>query len=147
MLSGMNSVEMVEDNINTASTVKAGELGTEEEQMLKRVVQALNARMKVGCTGCGYCMPCPQKVDIPGTFAAYNRYYTEGKMVAWREYIMCTAMRSTPSAASNCIECGKCEKHCPQHIAIRRELKNAKKKLEGPIYKVARWFVKLLRAY
>lgn len=147
VLSGMNSVEMVEDNINTASTVKAGELGTEEEQMLKRVVQALNARMKVGCTGCGYCMPCPQKVDIPGTFAAYNRYYTEGKMVAWREYIMCTAMRSTPSAASNCIECGKCEKHCPQHIAIRRELKNAKKKLEGPIYKVARWFVKLLRAY
>mgnify|MGYP001046751170 CR=1 FL=1 len=147
VLSGMNSVEMVEDNINTASTVKAGELGTEEEQMLKRVVQALNARMKVGCTGCGYCMPCPQKVDIPGTFAAYNRYYTEGKMAAWQEYIMCTAMRNTSSAASNCIECGKCEKHCPQHIAIRRELKNAKKKLEGPIYKVARWFVKLLRAY
>lgn len=147
VLSGMNSVEMVEDNINTASKVMAGELGTEEEQMLQSVVQALNAKMKVGCTGCGYCMPCPQNVDIPGTFAAYNRYYTEGKMVAWQEYIMCTAMRNTSSAASSCIECGKCEKHCPQHIEIRRELKNAKRKLEGPVYKIVRWFVKLLRAY
>lgn len=147
VLSGMNSVEMVEDNISTASTVVAGELGAGEEQMLQSVVQALNAKMKVGCTGCGYCMPCPKNVDIPGTFAAYNRYYTEGKMAAWQEYIMCTAMRNTSSSASNCIECGKCEKHCPQHIAIRRELKNAKKKLEGPVYKVVRWFVKLLRAY
>lgn len=147
VLSGMNSVEMVEDNINTASTAEIGELGEGEEQMLKSVVDAINAKMKVGCTGCGYCMPCPKNVDIPGTFAAYNRYYTEGKMTAWREYIMCTAMRKTSSAASNCIECGKCEQHCPQHIKIRQELKNAKRKLETPVYKLVRQFVKWLKVY
>lgn len=147
VLSGMNSTEMVEDNSNTASLVEIGEMNEAEEQMLQEVVKAINAKMKVGCTGCGYCMPCPKNVDIPGTFAAYNRYYTESKMTAWREHIMCTAMRKTSSAASNCIECGKCEQHCPQHIEIRKELKNARKKLEGPIYKIARQIVKWMRAY
>lgn len=147
VLSGMNSLEMVEDNVSTASTAEVGELGEAEENMLKQVVQAMNAKMKVGCTGCGYCMPCPKNVDIPGTFAAYNHYYTDGKATAIREHIMCTAMRKTSSAASNCIECGKCEQHCPQHIAIRSELKNARKQLEGPVYKIARQVVKWLKAY
>ena len=147
VLSGMNSVEMVEDNVKTASDVQVGELGEAEEKMLRDVVSAINAKMKVGCTGCAYCMPCPKHVDIPGTFAAYNRYYSDGRMTAWREYFMCTAMRKTSSAASNCIECGKCEMHCPQHIAIRSELKNARKKLESPVYKVARKFIQWLRIY
>lgn len=147
VLSGMNSTEMVEDNSNTASSVEVGEMNEAEEQMLKEVVKAINAKMKVGCTGCGYCMPCPQNVDIPGVFAAYNRYYTESKMTAWREHVMCTAMRKTSSAASNCIECGKCEQHCPQHIEIRKELKNAKRKLEGPVYKIVRRIVKWMKAY
>lgn len=147
VLSGMNSLEMVKDNVKTASETQIGELTEEDEKMLKDVVAAINSKMKVGCTGCGYCMPCPKGVDIPGSFAAYNRYYSEGKIIAWQEYIMCTAMRKQSSAASNCIECGKCEGHCPQHIEIRKELKNAKKKLENPIYKIARQFIKWLRAY
>ncbi|MCH5252094.1 MAG: aldo/keto reductase [Lachnospiraceae bacterium] len=147
VLSGMNSMEMVEDNIRTASSVEEGEMTEKDEAMLQEVVAAINAKMKVGCTGCGYCMPCPKNVDIPGTFAAYNRYYTEGKITAWKEYIMCTAMRKTSSAASNCVGCGKCETHCPQQIEIRNELKNARKKLEGPIYRVARKIVKWKRAY
>lgn len=147
VLSGMNSVEMVEDNVNTASTVSVGELGEPEEKMLKEVVAAINAKMKVGCTGCGYCMPCPKNVDIPGTFAAYNRYYTEGKGKARNEYLMCTAMRKTNSGASNCVECGKCEQHCPQQIAIRQELKNARKHLESPVYKMARFFIKRFKIY
>ena len=60
VLSGMNSLEMVRDNVATASNVKIGEVGEREEAMLKQVVQAINAKMKVGCTGCGYCIPCPQ---------------------------------------------------------------------------------------
>ena len=138
VLSGMNSDEMVRDNIQTASTVTAGELGPAEETMLKQVVAAINAKMKVGCTGCGYCMPCPKGVDIPGTFAAYNRRYSENKFWGLVDYFMCTSLRKNSAAASNCIECGKCEKHCPQHIQIRQELKNARKELEGPVYKFAR---------
>lgn len=51
---------------------------------------------------------------------------------------MCTTLRSNSAAASNCMECGKCEKHCPQHIQIRQELKNARKELEGPMYRIGR---------
>ena len=147
VLSGMNSEEMVLDNIQTASTVEIGELGEQEEAMLGQVVQAINARMKVGCTGCGYCMPCPKQVDIPGTFAAYNRMYTEGKLRPMVEYAMCTAFRKDSTAASNCIECGKCEQHCPQHIEIRKELKRARKQLENPVYRVVRKAVELFRIF
>ncbi|MBR6637431.1 MAG: aldo/keto reductase [Lachnospiraceae bacterium] len=147
VLSGMNSDEMVRDNINTASTVSVGELGPDEEAMLKNVVGAINSKMKVGCTGCGYCMPCPANVDIPGTFSAYNRRYSESKFWGLVDYTMCTALRKTPTSASNCIECGKCEKHCPQGIEIRKELKNARKELEGPLYKMARKINKWLKAF
>ena len=147
VLSGMNTVEMVQDNVHTASTARVGDLGAGEEAMLRDVVAAINSKMKVGCTGCGYCMPCPKGVDIPGTFAAYNRKYSEGTVSALREYFMCTAARRTSSAASNCIGCSKCEKHCPQGIQIRQELKNAKRELEVPVYKVARTMVKWLKLY
>ena len=147
VLSGMNSLEMVQENIRVASDVKVGEFKKEDEELLKNIVKAINSNMKVGCTGCRYCMPCPKNVDIPGTFAAYNRVSSEGKIEAMKEYFMCTGMRKDSSSASNCIECGKCEKHCPQHIEIRKELKNAKKELEGPIYKIARWIVTLFKLY
>ncbi len=147
VLSGMNSLEMVKDNAATAASVQIGEMGTDEETMLHQVVQAINGKMKVGCTGCGYCVPCPKHVDIPGTFAAYNRLHTEGKFSGWKEYFMCTAVRATSTAASNCIGCGKCEKHCPQQLPIRQELKNAQKELEVPVYKIARKFVQWLKLY
>jgi len=66
---------------------------------------------------------------------------------ALMEYIMCTAMRKTSTAASNCVGCGKCEAHCPQHIEIRKELQNARKELEGQIYKIARKFIVAFKAY
>ena len=147
VLSGMNSMEMVEDNVTTASTVEIGELGDAEEEMLKDVVRAINAKMKVGCTGCGYCMPCPKNVDIPGTFSAYNRRYTESKFGGLFDYVMCTALRKTSTAASNCIGCGKCEKHCPQHIEIRKELQHAAKDLEVPAYKIMRKLVEWLKVF
>lgn len=147
VLSGMNSVEMVEDNLETASDVEIGEMTPEDEQMLKRVAAAINAKMKVGCTGCRYCMPCPQGVDIPGSFAAYNRKFSEGTIAAIKEYLMCTGLRKEASCASKCVSCGKCEQHCPQHIEIRKELKQVQKHLEGPIYKIARRIILWMRAY
>jgi len=146
VLSGMNSDPMVRENIATATSVQVGEIGPGEEEMLRQVVAAINADMKVGCTGCGYCMPCPKGVDIPGTFAAYNRRYAEGRFWSLVDYVICTALRKNSTAASNCIGCGKCEKHCPQGIEIRNKLKDAKKVLETPIYRIARkvvgWFAR-----
>jgi len=138
VLSGMNTDEMVADNIHTASTVQIGELTEKDEEMLQAVVKAINAGMKVGCTACGYCMPCPKGVNIPGTFAAYNRVYSESKFSGMKEYFMSNALRKEPTLASQCIGCGKCEKHCPQGISIRKELKNAQKTLETPAFKAAR---------
>ena len=147
VLSGMNSMEMLADNIHTASNTAVGDLGPEEEEMLARVVSAINAKIKVGCTGCGYCMPCPKGVDIPGTFAAYNRRYSEGKFAGLKEHFMCSAARQESTAAYQCVGCGKCESHCPQHIDIRKQLKNASKELEGPLYRMARKAVEILKLY
>ncbi len=138
VLSRMNTDEMVEENIKTASNSHVGELDEIDEIMLKNVVEAINEKMKIRCTGCGYCMPCPKNVDIPGAFSAYNRRFSEGKFYAFVDYFMCSALRKNSSAVSNCIECGKCEKHCPQGIKIRENLKDVKKELEGPVYKIAK---------
>ena len=147
VLSGMNSLDMVRDNMDTASTTEIGELTAQDEAMLAQVVQALNARMKVGCTGCGYCMPCPKHVDIPGTFAAYNRRYQEGWFWGFRDYLMCTMLRKHSTAASNCVRCGLCEKHCPQHIPIRDTLQSAQRELEGPLYKALSKLIRLFAKF
>lgn len=147
VLSGMNTMEMLAENIETASATEIGSLGDSEEELLKNAVAAINARMKVGCTGCGYCLPCPKGVDIPGTFAAYNRRYCDSKFYGLVDYVICTALRKESTAASNCMECGKCEIHCPQHIEIRKELKNAAKDMEGPLYKLVRKFNEIFKAF
>ena len=145
VLSGMNTMEMVRENVETACNTEIGSMTGKDQAMLKQVVAAINASVKVGCTACGYCMPCPMGVDIPGTFAAWNRYYSETKFSGFREYLMCTALRKNPASASQCIGCGKCEKHCPQNISIREMLGQARKDLETPIYTIAKkgasWFV------
>lgn len=147
VLSGMNSLEMIQENVKSASNCYAGELTEKDEALLKEVVAVINEKMKVGCTGCRYCMPCPKQVDIPGIFSAYNTCASDGKFRALFEYMMCTLVRKDATSASQCVECGKCEQHCPQHIEVRKELKNARKELEGPVYKIAekivKYFVKL----
>ena len=99
------------------------------------------------CRGCGYCMPCPHGVDIPTCFAAYNTRYTDSFYSGMKAYIMCTTLKTNPTNASKCRQCGKCEKHCPQSIAIRQELKQVAKKMENPVYKVARAISKRIGKY
>ena len=147
VLSGMNSVEMVRENVSCASSSFAGEYTEKDREVLKEVVKALTEGTKVGCTGCRYCMPCPKGVDIPGTFAAYNTRYRDGWMTATKEYIMCTLLRKDATSAGNCVKCGLCEKHCPQNIAIREELANARKVLEGPVYKAAKKVIPIIMRY
>ena len=137
VLSGMNSLKMVEENLISADEAQIGEFTQEDNKLIENVIKEINSKMKVGCTGCRYCMPCPQGVDIPGTFAALNRYYSDGMFAGIKDYFMCTAIRQTATDASRCIGCGKCEQHCPQKIEIRKMLKLADKKLGGFPYKVA----------
>lgn len=141
VLSGMNSDEMVEDNIKTASETAVGELTGSDEEMLRQVVKAINAKLKVPCTGCAYCMPCPKKVNISGIFSAYNRRYSKGSLAGLRDYIKCTADKDY-APASACVGCGMCEKHCPQGIEIRKQLKEAQNELEGSSYKILSAFSK-----
>ena len=136
VLSGMNSMEMVQENVRNASASRVGQLTDKDQQLLGQVVAAINAKMKVGCTGCGYCTPCPKGVDIPGIFAAYNRSAQDGKFYGLKDYAMCTSLRTNSAAASQCVGCGKCEKHCPQSIPIRSVLKQVQKDMEGPVYKL-----------
>ncbi len=147
VLSGMNSLEMVQENLCIADEVQVGEFTEEDLGLVEQVKQEINRNMKVGCTGCGYCMPCPNKVDIPMAFHCYNLKYTEGKKSGMWEYLQSTAMRRETSSASQCIGCGKCEKHCPQGLPIREKLKEAARELETPQYRVIKWAVKTFKIY
>ncbi|MCM1145790.1 MAG: aldo/keto reductase [Blautia sp.] len=147
VLSGMNSLEMVKQNLQTASVSHMGCMSESDKTLVERVKKEIQRSVKVGCTGCGYCMPCPKGVDIPGTFRCYNAMYSEGKHSGRMDYLQCTALRKDTSSASQCIECGKCEQHCPQHIEIRKELKNAASELETLTYKVAKGAVRLFKLW
>lgn len=147
VLSGMNSMEMVEQNIKTAVDAYPGCMTAADKELVERVKAEIEKHVKVGCTGCGYCMPCPKGVDIPGTFRCYNAMYSEGKKSGRNDYLQCTAFRKDASSASCCVECGKCETHCPQHIEIRKELKKAASELEDIKYKVAKQGIRLLKLW
>ena len=136
VLSGMNDIPMVEENCRIASDVQVGEFTEEDFALVSDVREAILDGTKVGCTACGYCMPCPQGVDIPSTFRYYNETALSGKRSARFEYAQVVGIRQEKSFASQCVGCGKCESHCPQGIHIIDELKNADKALRPLPYKI-----------
>ncbi len=139
VLSGMNDLEMIEENCRIADEVQPGALTQEDFALLERVKTAIQQRVKAPCTGCGYCMPCPKGVDIPGAFRCYNEMFTEHKRTGRREYWQVVGLRKEPAFATQCVGCGKCESHCPQHLPIRALLKEADRALRPPHYRVAGW--------
>lgn len=142
VLSGMNSREMVEENLRSAAKSAPDSMSEADLAFIEELKRDIKASERVGCTGCGYCMPCPQGVDIPASFRCLNESAIENKFTALKEYYQVTAIKKVPGSASRCIGCGKCEKHCPQHIEIRKMLKVAAKELEPPIYKIAGWIAR-----
>lgn len=144
VLSGMNSLEMVEENCRIASEVQAGEFDESDFEMIAGIKEAIERSTKVGCTGCGYCMPCPKGVDIPATFRCYNAMYTEGKGTGRFQYVQVVGLRKEPAFADLCVQCGKCEQHCPQHLEIRKYLKEADKNLRPGPYKI---LIKIARKF
>ena len=136
VLSGMNSEEMVNENIRIASEAEPGQLTEEDLNIVEQIKGIIREREKVGCTGCRYCMPCPKGVDIPSNFYYYNLMYMEKKSSARFEFAQNMALRKETGFASQCIGCGKCEQHCPQNIPIREKLKEADKNLRPLPYKL-----------
>ena len=131
VLSGMGNTAQCEQNIITASEASANGMTEEELNVIKKVAAIIKSKIKINCTGCGYCMPCPHGVDIPGTFSSYANGYIAGRMHTISNYMMATGvLAEKPGFASQCKKCGKCEKHCPQNIKIMTELANAAKYLE-----------------
>jgi len=132
VISGMNEVSQLDDNIQTAQNAMPDMLNTAENKTFESVVKLIEATYKVPCTGCNYCMPCPQKVNIPACFTSYNVSYTAGMFSGFQQYVTSTALLNPQKnyAASNCIECGACEKKCPQHIPIMKSLKKVTKRME-----------------
>ena len=136
VLSGMNSEDMVNENIRIASEAEPGHLTEKDMEIVEKIKQIIRERERVGCTGCRYCMPCPNGVDIPGNFYYYNLMYMESKSSARFGFAQNMGMRKEAGFASQCINCGKCEKHCPQHINIRKKLKEADHDLRPLPYKI-----------
>lgn len=136
VLSGMNSSEMVAENIRIASEMTVGQFTETDFQTIEEIRKAIRKKEKVGCTGCRYCMPCPKGVDIPGIFHYYNLSSIEKKSTTRKEFARNMGLRKDSCMASQCIKCGKCEKHCPQHIAIQEKLQEADRVLRPVPYKV-----------
>jgi len=147
VLSGMHSEEMVRENLAAAGESLPGMLTEKERAAYSEAVKAINRSMKVGCTGCGYCQPCPAGVDIPGVFRCWNAMYAEGKRSAQHDYVKCVLLRKTPTGAAQCIRCGKCEQHCPQSLSIRQLLGEARSDLEGLEYKAIGSAIRLLHLW
>ena len=147
VLSGMNSMEMLQENIEVTGTADVGDFKENDFEVIAKAKKAFSDAIKVPCTGCGYCMPCPQGVDIPTCFSCYNNIVIEGKMSAFSRYLMQTSLKSKPQIASLCNGCGACETKCPQKIEIRKEIQNTKKALEKfyfkPVVYIAQKFMKL----
>ena len=136
VLSGMNSIEMIEENCRIASEAQAGSFTDAEQQFLAEIKQIIIDTTKVNCSGCRYCMPCPKGVNIPGIFSCYNHMYSESKSSGRLEYFQTIALRTEPCEANLCVKCGKCEQHCPQNIPIREKLVEADKALNPPFIKL-----------
>ena len=127
VLSGMSTMEHVEQNIETASKAKANSLTQEEIALIDEVTDYYKKRIKVGCTGCEYCLPCPQNVAIPSIFEMYNNVYVYGTEKESRTAY--NRLIEAKKDASQCVKCGACQQACPQHLEIIQFLKDADKVL------------------
>lgn len=127
VLSGMSTMEQVEDNLKTFVDFKP--LSEEESKGIDEIVNIINSRVQNGCTGCAYCMPCPAGVNIPKNFRVWNTYhmYQSYDAVKWNWE---TEMKDCEKA-KNCVECGMCEAACPQALNIREDLKRAQEDLDN----------------
>jgi uncharacterized protein len=136
VLSGMNDEAQVAENIAIASDAHADSLSAAELKLVERAAKVYRRLMKVGCTGCGYCLPCPNDVTIPICFEEYNKMHLfGGAEEAKFRYVVRMSGQLTgdkPGFASQCVQCGECLDKCPQEIPIPDMLAQVAAEMEGP---------------
>ncbi|HUT37979.1 MAG TPA: aldo/keto reductase [Methanoregula sp.] len=147
VLSGMNDELHIDENLRVANEALPNSISPSELAIIARVRDTYQQLMKVSCTGCGYCMPCPAGVDIPGCFALYNAHhlFPHDKSAKFHYLGRHGGLLSSVSYAGLCKNCGKCEKICPQHLPVPVRLRDVSKEMEGlmgiivPVLKGGLW--------
>ncbi len=138
VLSGMNDDENIKENIRVASETTENSMSNVEFNVIEAAKKVYDELMKVPCTGCNYCAPCPFGVDIPQIFSDYNsKYFFKGGISALQYMGRHVGVMGEKSGANLCTNCGKCKKHCPQNIDIPIVLKEAHKELDNVLLRAA----------
>lgn len=123
ILSGVSTMEQLKDNLEIFSKSAPNSMDEKELELVRKVKELYDSKIKVGCTGCNYCVPCPSGVEIPRIFSIYNDYSIFGGAKEFKERYK--ELMNEGKDASSCVECGQCESECPQHISIIDKLKEA----------------------
>jgi predicted aldo/keto reductase-like oxidoreductase len=146
VLSGMNDEAHIAENLKTCEEALPGSMTADDLATVEKVAATYRKLIKVGCTGCAYCMPCPSGVNIPQCFSLYNDYSLGLNRMMTRGFYGMQLMggMAAPADASLCRNCGKCVKACPQKIAIPEELKKVRSTLGGIRTKLMLPLVKLM---
>ncbi len=146
VLSGMGAPEQVTANCAVAERALPRTMTEREHAAVARALAVLERTNKVPCTGCGYCMPCPQGVDIPGCFSAYNASFALGRMTGMQQYLTASgALTDHPRLITQCVRCGACAKRCPQGIAVPDRLAEARRRLQPRVVEPFFGLVRRLR--
>ena len=138
ILSGMNNLEHVKENIRVTEDALPGSMTAQETEIIRSVRNTYNRLLQVRCTGCAYCLPCPVGIDIPAAFKNLNNYHMFSKIEAKIFHAAYLGIQTDDGKAhwtSSCINCGACEAKCPQSIPIRSHFPQIQKELEGPLTK------------
>jgi predicted aldo/keto reductase-like oxidoreductase len=128
VLSGMSTLGQMKENVALANSGLPDSLTAEELALIDKARMAYRKMLKVDCTGCGYCMPCPSGVNIPQIFSTYNDTFMFDNTLEISR-VLYNHMTPPEQRASACTECGECEEKCPQKIEIIDSLKEAHKRL------------------
>ena len=119
VLSGMSHMDHVVENLDIVNRFSADSWKEENTAIINKVRQIISRLQKVNCTSCGYCLPCPEGVNIPRNFSLFNDHHMLNDPSARIRYMR---LLSEVEKASNCTRCGECLEKCPQEIAIPDEM-------------------------